>query len=258
MSLGEACPQAERAALKAIQLDDSLAEPHDSLGKNRMFCHWDWRGAEKELVRAIELNPSYAEAHHDYAFLLVRRGRGQEGIIEMKKALENDPMSTAFKQDLAWMFYATRQYQPADDEYRKILAFLPRNTDVRGGLAEVCLRQGKVAEAIAQYQLALESSPDDAEMVAGLASAQAVAGKRNEALLLLDRLEAMAKHQPVPATWRAFVYAGLGDKQQALAWLEKALEHRERLLLDLKVNPAYDGLRDEPRFQNLQRRVGLP
>src|ERR1035437_5931356 len=129
----EACPGAEPAALKAVELDDSLAETHTSLAAIRLFCDWDWQGAESEFKRAIQLNPSYSLAHRVYASLLIRRGRGGEALAEMERAVENDPMSAELNYVGGWHYYVMRQYDQALKQYRKALEMDPKRANPHFG-----------------------------------------------------------------------------------------------------------------------------
>jgi TolB-like protein/DNA-binding winged helix-turn-helix (wHTH) protein/Flp pilus assembly protein TadD len=255
LSRNEACPKAETAALKAVQMGDSLAEAHHSLAAIRLFCDWDSQGAESEFKRAIQLNPSYSEAHRVYGFLLVCSGRGGEVVSEIKRAVENDPMSVDITRALAWAYYATRHYDQAAKQYGKVLEMDPKRAVALAGLGEVYTQEGQYDAAIREYRKAGEFSGEAPWELSNLGYTDALAGRRREALEILGRLNQISNLRQVEAVDRAIVYIGLGDRQQAFAWLNKACEQREPEMLQLKVDPQYDSLRSDPRFQDLVRRV---
>jgi TolB-like protein/Flp pilus assembly protein TadD len=257
MPRAEACPKAEAAALKSIELDDSLAEPHLSLGAIRLFCDWDLQDAGSELKRAIELNPNYSQAHRLYSTFLTIRGRGGEATVEMARAVEDDPMSADTSYMLGWIYYESRQYDQAIKQYRKTAEMDPKRADPIFGLGDVYAQQDRLDLAIQEYRKAVELSGGQPDASPALAHAYALAGRRREALAILKRMNEMSEHPPVAALDRATVYIALGDKQQALSWLEKAYENHEEGILFLKSDPVYDTLRSDPRFQNLVHRSGL-
>jgi TolB-like protein/DNA-binding winged helix-turn-helix (wHTH) protein/Tfp pilus assembly protein PilF len=253
----EACPKGEAAALKAIALDESLAEAHHSLAAVRLFCDWDMRGAENEFKRAIQLNPNYAEARRVYAFLLAVSGRGDGSITEMKWAVEDDPMSADLNQALGWIFYVTRHYDQAIAQYQIELSLDHGRAGAHGGLGDVYVQQGRFDLALREYRKAMGLSGRAPWALSDLGYADALAGQRGAALEVLAQLNQMSLHRSVPAVDEALVYLGLGDKQHALTWLDRAYEQHDSGLLGLKVDPQYDSLRSEPRLQELIRRVGL-
>ena len=256
MPRGEACPKGEAAARKAIELDDSLSYPHLSLGAIRFWCDWDFQGAESELKRAIRLNPSNSEAHRVYAVTLTLKGRGEEATVEMARAVENDPMSAELNQMRGWVYYETRHYDQAARQYRKAAGMDPKRTDPILGLGNVYAQEGQLELAIREFQKSIELAGGKPvpSLLSPLGYAYARAGRRRQALEILKRMNRMPG---VTAMDRAVVYIGLGDKQHALDWLEKAYENHELWILLLKSDPMYDPLRSDPRFQDLIRRVGL-
>jgi TolB-like protein/DNA-binding winged helix-turn-helix (wHTH) protein/Flp pilus assembly protein TadD len=253
----EACPRAEAAALKAVELDRSLAEGHNALAANRLFCDWDWQGAESELRQAIRLNPNYAEPRRVYATLLAYRGRAEESVSEMRRAVENDPMSVDLNQMLGWVYYMTRRYVQAIGQFRIALGLDPSRPGVHAGLGDVYIQQGRFDLALREHRKAVELSGEAPWALSGLARAEALAGKRSEARDLLARLDEMALRPPVAAFDRALVNVALGDKDRALEWLDQAYRQRASDMLELKAEPQFDGLRADPRFEDLLRRVGL-
>jgi TolB-like protein/DNA-binding winged helix-turn-helix (wHTH) protein/Flp pilus assembly protein TadD len=253
----EACSKAEPAALKAVELDDSLAETHTALGAIRLFCDWDWQGAESEFKRAIQLNPSYSLAHRVYASLLIRRGRRGEALAEIERAVENDPMSADLNFALGRRYYETRQYDRALKQYQKALEMDPKRANPHYGFGDVYAQQGRYDLAIREFRKGLELSGGQPAASPDLAYVYALAGRRLEALEILKRLNERSKSRPVSPLDRAVVYLGLGNKEQALALLDEAYERHELGMLYLKSEPRYDPLRSDPRFQDLMRRVGL-
>jgi len=253
----EACPEAESAALKAVQLDDSLAEGHHALAAIRLFCDWDWQGAESGFQRAIQLNSNYAEAHRVYALLLAFRGHADEAVAEAQQAVENDPMSVDINGALGWVYYVTRHFDQAVGQYQRAEGMDPNRPAAHIGLGDVYVQKGKLDLAIREYRKAVELSGEAPWALSGLGYADARAGKRREALEIVKRLNEMSKHRPVGALGRALIYAGMDDKQQAFVWLAKAYEAREWDMIGLKADPQYDSLRSDPRFQDFMRHVGL-
>jgi TolB-like protein/DNA-binding winged helix-turn-helix (wHTH) protein/Flp pilus assembly protein TadD len=253
----ETCPEAEAAALKAVELDDSLAEAHHSRAAIRLYCDWDWQGAESEFKRAIQLNPSYSQAHRVYAALLVASGRAGQALGEMERAVENDPMSVDLYRARGGRYYEARQYDQALKQYRKALEMDPKRAGPHYGMGDVYAQQGRYDLAIREYREGLELSGGKPAASPDLGYVYALAGRRPEALEILEQLNEMSKHRPVSAVDRAVVYLGLGNKEQALALLDEAYERHELGMLYLKSEPRYDPLRSDPRFQDLMRRVGL-
>jgi tetratricopeptide (TPR) repeat protein len=253
----EACPKAEAAALKAVELDDSLAEVHHSLAAIKFYCDWNWQGAESEFKRAIQLNPNYSPAHRVYSTLLVESGRVGEAMSEMDRAVENDPMSADLCRARGGRYYEARQYDQALKQYRKALDMDPKRAGPHYGLGDVYAQQGRFDLAIREYRKGLELSGGQPAASPDLGYVYALTGRRPEALEILKQLNEMSKHRPVSAVDRAVVYIALGNKEQALALLDQAYEQHAKEMLELKAEPRFDPLRSDPRFQDLMRRVGL-
>ncbi len=254
----EACPKAEPAALKAVELDDSLAETHLSHGGIRFFCDWDWQGAESEFKRAIQLNPSYSFAHRIYADLLTFSGGGGKAVAEMGRAVENDPMSADLRYMLGVTYYETRQYDQALQQFRKALEMDPKRANPHNGMGGVYAQQGRYDLAIREYRKGLELSGRQPEGLSDLGCVYALAGRRPEALEILKQLNEGSKHRLVSPLDRAVVYIALGNKEQALALLDEAYEEHEWGMLLLKAEPDYDPLRSDPHFRDLLRRMNFP
>jgi tetratricopeptide (TPR) repeat protein len=251
----EAYPRAKAAAAKALELDNTLGEAHISLA----FCldgfDWDWESAGREFRRGIELNPGYATGHHWYAWHLTALGRNDEAISEMKKAEDLDPLSLIISAELAEEFLIAHRYDEAIKQSLKTMALDPFFAVARFELGQAFAQKHMYNEAIAELQKAIELSPGSTTFRSNLAYAYAVAGKRNEASKILNDLKSNSHDAFSNAPEIALVYVGLGEKDQAMAWLEKAYE--ERFNPSVLRRPAFDPLRSDPRFQNLLRRIGL-
>jgi tetratricopeptide (TPR) repeat protein len=243
----ETYPKAKEAALKALEIDDTLGEAHASLGSIKSSYDWDWSGAEKEFQRAIELNPSDAAAHRAHGVSLVRTGRLEETIREEKRALELDPLSLNANRSLRAAFYFARQYERAIEQERKTLELGSNFRLARDDLG------------LAEMEDAVALSPGDPPTLVDLGYAYAVAGRRAEAQKVLDQLNELSKQKYISGYFVARIYAALGDQDKAFAWLEKAYEDRSMAsgFGTIKTDPAYDPLRSDPRFQDLLRRMNL-
>jgi eukaryotic-like serine/threonine-protein kinase len=251
----EGYPKAKEAALKALELDDTLAEAHTSLAFIKTDYDWDWSGSERELQRAIELNPGYARAHTMYGYLLNRLGRFEEAIAEGKRSVGLDPLSLLDNRLLGQSFYVARQYDQAIEQLRKTLELDSNFPGSHRYLGEAYLQKSMYKEGIAEIEKELVISPNNTAALMYLGYGYALEGRRAEAQKVIDQLNEISKQKFVPATNRATIYAGLGEKDEAFKWLEKSYE--ERSLGAIKVNPVYDPLRSDPRFQDLLRRMNL-
>jgi serine/threonine-protein kinase len=251
----ESFPKAKEAAQKALELDGTLAEAHASLAVINTFYGWDWSGAERESQRAIELNPSYSFAHYIYGFSLWYTGRFDKAVAEEKRALELDPVSVPFNRGLGLAFYYSRQYDPAIEQLRRTLELDPNFVPAHHFLGRAYVLRSMPKEGLAEIEKALAISPGNTWTLSELGYAYAVVGRKAEAQKVLDQLNDLSKHKYVAATFLAHVYLGLGEKDKAIEWLEKAYE--ESFLLGAKVDPIYDPLRSDPRFTDLLRRMNL-
>lgn len=253
----EAGAQARQAAMKALELDGTLVEAHTTLANLRMYYDWDWSGAESEFKKAIELNPSYATAHHWYSNYLIFMGRADEAFAEIGRAQELDPLSPIINEVVGWHRHLARRYDEAVELQKKALDLEPNFAVAHFGLATTYEQKGMYDRAIEEFKEAVRLSPNDLDNLAGLGHAYAVSGKRAEALQVLGELQARSKLRFVSAFHFAVIYAGLGDKDQALEWLEKAYEEHSWWMPHLKVEPRMDSLRADPRFIDLLRRLRL-
>ncbi|HKY28324.1 MAG TPA: protein kinase [Pyrinomonadaceae bacterium] len=252
---GDAMPKAKAAAMKALDIDDSLAEAHTSLAFVRLYYDWDWAAADRGFQRAIELNPNYAPAHQWYSHLLMTRKKTSESIAKAKRATEIDPLSLPAHMNLGWQYHWARQYDLAVDQLRRALEIDSRFEQAHWGLGLAYEQKGMFEEAVAEFQKAMGLSGGGAVYKAALAHAYAVMGKRVEALTILKELEELSSSAYVPPYWMATVYAGLRDREQTFKWLEKAYEERSGGLIWLDVDPRLDGVRSDRRFTALMQRV---
>ncbi|HEY3171062.1 MAG TPA: tetratricopeptide repeat protein [Thermoanaerobaculia bacterium] len=254
----EMVPKARNAALKALEIDDTLAGAHETLGFLNRAYDWDWPAAEKEFRRALELNPSYSDAHHEYALLLSSLGKFEEALARERQAIDLDPLAVLYRHGLAWKLYLARRYDEAIEQYRKTLEMDPNFPRTHLRLGEAYATKGMYPEAIAEYEKFSALGGGSTIETAMIGNAHARAGERAEALNALGQLEAESKRRYVPAYHFAIVYTGLGDRDRAFAWLDRAYEERSQFLVDLKYLPILDPLRSDPRFSELVKRVGLP
>jgi len=252
----ESFPKAKTAALKALELDDKLAEAHTALAAVKLGYEWDWAGAEREFKRAIELSPSSADGRYFYAFIyLAPIGRFEEAVAEMKRALETDPLSLIINANLGEIYYYAHQYDQAIEQGRKTLDIAPEFQVARNNLKDVYEQRGMYEQAITQYQAMGEFGRRRAAL---LEKAYRAAGARGYWQKSLELFLDEAKRTYIQPTIFARNFASLGDKEQALQWLEKAYAERDSDLVYLGVEPMYDPLRSDPRFADLLRRIGLP
>jgi tetratricopeptide (TPR) repeat protein len=254
----EAYPKSKAAVMKALELDDTLAEAHSMLADVQFFYDWDWQGAERAYKRAIELNPSYANAHNNYAFYLSALKRHDDALAEIKRARELDPVSLMINSDLGWAYYFARQYDQSILQFRRALELDPNLQISQFALGLVYGQKEMFVESLAAYQKAVSLSPNDPASIAGLGYAYAVAGRREEALNIVDRLTHLSQQKIVPSWGIATIYIGLDNKNEAFAWLEKAFVERAAELVYIQTHPVLDPLRADPRFQDLVRRMDFP
>src|SRR5438046_2041738 len=253
MSSKEAVVKEKEIAQRALELDPELPEAHLSLGC-ALGGAFDWRNAQIEFDLAIELNPNLAWAYEIYAWFLGGLGRLDEAIAKDKKAIELDPLNSFFQSALAYYLYHARRYDDAIGQIKKTLELDPASTLGRHLLGCCLLWKGDTAGAIAEFQRSKT-------VVAGawyqgfLGYAFAISGDRPKAEQILRELEEMAKHQYVNSSAFAAIYLGLGEKEKALDWLDKSYQDQESACWLLKVDPIYDGVRNEPRFQALVKKV---
>ncbi len=254
----EAMPKAKAAALKALEIDDRLAEAHASLGFASFTYDLDWPAAGQHFERALALNAAYPTAHQWYSHYLGTLGRSDEGRAEAKRALDLDPVSPIMNFNMAQQLYWARQFDQAIEECRKMLEMDPAFPPAHWLLGLTYAAKGMYRESLGEYEKLSALSRGSPLALGYLGYALARSGERTQALRVLGRLRALSKQRYVSSLSFALVYAGLGEKDQAFVWLEKAYEERSSPLYMLKVDPKWDPLRSDPRFNDLLRRIGLP
>ena len=252
----EAYPKAKAAAMKALEIDEALAEAYIPLAYIKFFHDWDLAGAETEYKRAIELNPNYATAHHYYSVYLVYMGRFDEALNQYQIALQLDPLSLPISSSLGWALCSARRYDEAIEQCEKILKSDPNFARTYLYIGETYIQKRMYDEAIAAYYEAERLSGELWARVE-LAHAYAVSGRRDEAEIILKDLTGQPERNNVSPYQLSIIYAGLGETDHAFEWLEKAYKQRNHGLVELKVEPMLDSLRSDPRFQDLLRRVGF-
>jgi eukaryotic-like serine/threonine-protein kinase len=255
----EAYPQAKAAAIKALELDGNLAEAHTSLAFAHFRYDWDWKEAEKEFKHAIALNPNYATAYYWYGMFLSGMGRFEEALPRFVKALELEPLSIIINANFGYHYYFAGQYEKAAKQLTTTLEVDPNYPHAHWVLGMVYLRQPKLGEAIAEFRKALILEGASPRYLAWLGIGYAVAGKHSDASKILGDLQELSKRRYVSPVWRALVSAHMERKKdEALEALERAYDDRDMYISLLKVDPGYDPLRSDPRFQALLRRMNFP
>jgi len=250
----EGKPKARAAIEKALELDETLAEVHLALARIKRD-ELDWMGAERDYKRAIELNLNLADAYQAYSVYLVQVGRTDEALTEIERAQELDPLRIALKTTEGNILYFARRYDEAIQKLQDAVEKEPDNTISHYYLGYAYIAKGQYAEAISSFQLAIKINGETTSTLIYLGQTYAKSGKRDEALVILNKLKTTEKY--VSPAELAILYTALGDKEKALELLEQAYAARDLQLQFLKVEPGYDALREDPRFQDLLRHVGL-
>ena len=249
---------AKAAALKALELDESLAVAHEALGCVHWLYDWDLRAAESEILRALELNPGDAIAHLWYGtFVCLIKEDLERARAEAKQAQELDPLALLVNSTLGWGYVVVDQYGRAIEQARKTLEIYPDSLHAYSVLGLASLAKGILGDAVAALEKAVAISRDSFSL-AILGHAYARSGQAGKAEALLSELLERSEREYVLPTAFATLYTGLGQKDSAFCWLGKAYEERLGMLFWLKAAPVYHPLRDDPRFQDLVRRIGLP
>jgi TolB-like protein len=256
LSPREAGQRAAEAASRALHLDDSLGEAHASMGLVRYWFEWDWLAAEQEFLRAIELNPSCASAHQWYASFLGTMGRLDEAQAEYQLARQLDPRSLIISMGAADPYFYAHQYDQAITHLRGILEQEPRFFPALFNLGRVCVEKGMYSEAIAAFEKAVQLS-GNREGRPALAHAYAKAGRTSVARSILAEMKINHRGRYLASPMIARIHLGLGEIDEAFEWLRKGIEERSYWLVFLKMDPVYDEIRSDPRFQDLLRAVRL-
>ncbi|MBA3357328.1 MAG: winged helix-turn-helix domain-containing protein [Pyrinomonadaceae bacterium] len=253
----DAFPKAKAAALKALEIDESLDDVHATLGIVKCWFDWDWSGAQRECERAVDLNPNSGEAHRACALLLFYLGRHDEAITEGKRARELDPLSLITNLNEGMFLHYAGRDDEAVARLRKTLELDPNFWIARLTLAKVYTRRRMYPEAIAELSKARELSGGNTETISLIGYAWALSGNRAQAQTTLDELISLSTRRYVPPYNIAMVYNGLDEKDEALAWLEKAYEERDVRLTFIKIDPKWDSFRSDSRFAAIIKRIGL-
>jgi len=255
----EAGPKARDAANRALAIDDADADAHVSRAIVAHWYEWDWAVAEREFKRAIELNPNDSEAHGYYAWFLAPMGRKDEAVAEAKRSQQLDPFSSLANFIVGSALVFTRQWDPAIEQLRSAKELDPTFWFAPCFLGRAYEHKGRLPESIAEFQLALELEKDNPEIWSGLGHAYALSRKKAEAQKVLAHLKGLSAHNYVAPFDFAVIYAGLGEEDQAIAWLNRAYTDRSYYMaVYLTTDARLDSLRSDPRFADLLRRVGLP
>jgi tetratricopeptide (TPR) repeat protein len=255
LSRKDAAPRARAAAEKALELDSSLVEPLGALANVKAEYEWDWAGAEQLFKRAIELSPNFGQTHLVYATLLPMIGRVQEAVAEARRAHQLEPLDGVFASNLSWKLYLAHQYDEAEQECRKWRAWHPHE---KGDyiLASIYLATGRQREAVDELRVGVAVYRGLLELMY-LGHALGVTGAREEGRRVLAEMQGLRQSRYVPPEYIAMVYEGLGDRERALQWFEKAFAERSMniwILADQRLDP----IRTDPRFKHLMGRMGLP
>jgi tetratricopeptide (TPR) repeat protein len=243
--------QSRTAALKAIALDEQLAQAHNSLGRIKLLYDWDWVGAEQEFKRAVELDPGSADAHIFYGHILGFLGSHPGAIREGEVAAQLDPLSSSIQSSLGRILFCAGKYQEALTHQKRAVELEPRNAEAHFRLADVYLALSMYKEAIAAFERVGELTPEFESFRAGIAHVYALMGKQHEARQMIRN----SKADPLSI---AIVYGALGDNDEAFRILERAVEERSPVLIGVKVVPFLENLHSDPRWQTLLRRMNLP
>jgi TolB-like protein/Flp pilus assembly protein TadD len=252
----EAWPNAKAAALKAVELDDTLAEAHTAIAFVKLHYDSDWAGAEHEFGKALDINPSHAAAHQWKTWALAVRGRFEEAIASMKMACSLDPLSHNVSADLALAYYFSRQYEDAIQQCQEVLDLQPGFHRAHQLMGMVYIQQGLYSEAVAELQQAAVTSDRNRKVLGFLGFAEVMCGRRSDAERVLVELQG-SERPYVSGVDVALIYSALGDRDRTFEWLEKAYDEHDGELIWLGVDPIYDRVREDPRFRSLLERLRL-
>jgi serine/threonine protein kinase/tetratricopeptide (TPR) repeat protein len=255
----EVLPKAREAAMRALEIDRNLAEGHALLADLKYQFEWDWTGAEREFRRAIELNPNYSTAHQWYANYLAVLGRTKEACVEILRAENLDPLNPVISMDVGHTcYYTSGDYRKAIEQYRKVLELNPDFVLAHFYLGLAHVRRNDLADAVSEIEIVKHLAPGQPDPIALLGYTYGIAGRRAEAEQALAELKSLSKRRYVSAFPLVWVYVGLGDRDRAFEWLEKAYEERAGRIVYVYGEPAFNPLRSDPRFRDLLRRLNLP
>jgi len=254
----DAAPKAKAAAVRALEIDPSLAEAETSLATAKFNYDWDWSGAAEGFKRAIQMDPGYATAYQRYSLYSISLGRFSDSFEQIKKARELDPLSISINASFGWRLYLAREYDRAIAQLHETLEMDPNYEWAHLILGQAYEEKGEFAPAIEELKKAVELAHGSPLMTSALAHAYARSGNSAEALALMAQLQARSKKEYVSPFYIATVYLGLGKNEQALTWLEKAYEDRSNGLVFLNVEPELDPVRSNPRFFSIRTKLNFP
>jgi TolB-like protein len=252
----DCAPKARAAAVRALEIDERLAEAHNSLGYVRGAYDWDWKGAEQEGRRALELNPDYTTGHQYYGLFLQAMGRFDDAFAELRRAQELDPTSPATAAYLGRAYYYSRHYDQAIAQFHTALD-LSSTFPAHGDAGEALEQKGLYGEAIKEYVAAIAGS-GNRDLAAAVEQAYSASGYKSALRTWAEGLKEESKRRYIPPYPIALIYARLGETDQSFEWLERAYEQRASVLPFLRVQPIFDSIRSDPRFDDLVRRLHFP
>jgi TolB-like protein/DNA-binding winged helix-turn-helix (wHTH) protein/Tfp pilus assembly protein PilF len=252
----ETLPLAKAAAIRAVEVDPLLGEAHFSLARTLELYDWNWSEAERQYKLALELSPNYVPAHVEYGRFLQALGRNDEAMKQMAYAVELNPMDLPARVMMGFVTYVAHQYDSAISQFKELNTSYPGIGDFGLGW---CYREKKMyPEAIAALQRQLVHAPRDPMPLASLACVYGLAGRKREAVKLIDEVKEISRQHHISASFFAEAYIGLGEKDEAMSWLERAYEEHDQWMVFINSYPGWDALRSEPRFQALVRRMNFP
>jgi serine/threonine-protein kinase len=254
----EAMPRAKTAVRRAIELDESVAEAHATLGVILALFDWDWAGAQREMMRSIELNGASPSSRDVYAFYYLRPvAKIEEAVSQTQQALALDPLSILFRVHLAFLFYLQRNYEHSIAQFRKVLEMNPQYYLAHAMMGPVYTQTGRFDEALACYAKAREADPDSKFVASFEAMTLAFAGQRAEAAKMLEEISRRAASDYISPVSIAYICTALGDKDRAFENLDRAIFDRDPNILGLKTNPIFDSLRADVRYRALLKKMQL-
>jgi serine/threonine protein kinase/tetratricopeptide (TPR) repeat protein len=254
----DAYAKGKTAAMGALRIDPDLGEAHTPVAAVLWLHDWQWQNAQMEFKRSLALNPAHPTTNHWYAEYLMTMGRHVEAIARMKNSQELDPLSLIISVAIGWAFYMARRYDDAIEQLRRTVELDPNYPVTYWILGLLLRKMGRYELAIAEGEKGVKLSGGSSLMSAALAQTFATAGRRKKAIQILDDLTKRTKHKYVAPYFLAGIHVGLGEDDRAIECLEKSYEEHSHWLIYLHIDPSMDGLRSNPRFQDLLRRVGLP
>jgi TolB-like protein/Tfp pilus assembly protein PilF len=253
----DAFPKAKAAALRAVEIDDGLAEAHSSLGFVKFYFDWDPQSAEQEFQRALDLNPGYAPAHYFYATLLLMQRRAEAAIAQSRLALDFDPLSVLAHAHVGWMLVGARRYERAREQLEATIELDPDFPLAHWVLGWAYGYESRFDEAIPCFQRAVEFSGRLPWFLASFGWACGVSGQAVEARAVLSELSSRRRFEYVRSLCLALVHMGLDERDAVLDWLDEACQEHDTWVPALRIDPVFDGLRSEPRFIALMRAIGM-